>query len=128
MLWGWTRPLGLGLSAAMNRLLLALMLVTGFSHQPSLAQKAPMTSNLPAPPKAEPRPHSFERHGVTIEDPYAWLRDKDYPKVDDADVLAYLKAENAYFEAAMKPHAELTETLFQEMKGRIKEDDRSASA
>ena len=38
-------------------------------------------------------------------------------------MLDYLKAENAYFEAAMKPHEELTETLFQEMKGRIKEDD-----
>ena len=52
-----------------------------------------------------------------------WLRDKGYPKVDDKDVLDYLKAENAYFEAAMKPHAALIETLFQEMKGRIKEDD-----
>ena len=47
------------------------------------------------------------------------------PTVDDKDVLDYLKAENAYFEAAMKPHADLTETLFQEMKGRIKEDDSS---
>ena len=37
----------------------------------------------------------------------------------------YLKAENAYFEAAMKPHEALVETLFQEMKGRIKEDDTS---
>ena len=57
------------------------------------------TTTLPAPPKAEARPYSYTRHGVTIEDPYAWLRDKDYPKVDDPDVLAYLKAENAFFEA-----------------------------
>ncbi|MDQ3080369.1 MAG: S9 family peptidase [Pseudomonadota bacterium] len=82
-------------------------------------------SALPAPPRAEQRPYSFERHGVRVEDHYAWLRDKGYPKVDDADVLAYLKAENAYFDAAMKPHAKLVETLFQEMKGRIKEDDAS---
>jgi len=60
-----------------------------------------------------------------VDDPYAWLRDKGYPKVDDADVLAYLKAENAYFEAAMKPHEKLVEDLFQEMKGRVKEDDSS---
>jgi oligopeptidase B len=40
-------------------------------------------------------------------------------------VLAYLKAENAYFDAAMKPHAALVEELFEEMKGRIKEDDSS---
>ena len=35
-----------------------------------------------------------------------WLRDPGYPKVEDQDVLAYLKAENAYFEAAMAPHAD----------------------
>ena len=82
-------------------------------------------SDLPSPPRAEQRPHSYERHGVTIDDPWAWLRDAKYPEVDDADVLAYLKAENAYFEAAMKPHEMQTEALFQEMKGRIKEDDSS---
>jgi oligopeptidase B len=80
---------------------------------------------LPAPPRAEQRPFSYERHGVTIDDPWAWLRDQDYPDVQDPDVLAYLKAENAYFEAAMKPHKALTEQLFEEMKGRIKEDDAS---
>jgi oligopeptidase B len=80
---------------------------------------------LPAPPRAEPRPFSYERHGHTVEDPYAWLRDPGYPKVEDEDVLAYLKAENAFFEAAMAPHAALVETLFEEMKGRIKEDESS---
>lgn len=83
------------------------------------------TPSLPSPPRAQQRPHSFTRHGVTIDDPFAWLRDPKYPEVDDEDVLDYLKAENAFFDAAMKPHAELTETLFQEMKGRIKEDDSS---
>ena len=82
-------------------------------------------SALPTPPRAEKRPHRYERHGVTIEDDYAWLRDPGYPKVEDEDVLGYLKAENAYFEAAMEPHAELVEALFEEMKGRIKEDDSS---
>ena len=40
-------------------------------------------------------------------------------------MLAYLKAENAYFEALMGPHKALTDQLFEEMKGRIKEDDSS---
>ena len=40
-------------------------------------------------------------------------------------MLAYLRAENAYFEAAMAPHRPLIETLFQEMRGRIQEDDSS---
>jgi oligopeptidase B len=84
-----------------------------------------MTDKLPPPPRAEPRPFSYERHGYTIEDPYAWLKDPLYPTVKDEDVLAYLKAENAYFEAAMAPHSALVDTLFEEMKGRIKEDESS---
>ena len=79
----------------------------------------------PTPPIAERRPHSFTAHGVTVEDPYAWLKDPNYPEVADPGVLAYLKAENAYFEAVMAPHAALVDRLYEEMKGRIKEDDSS---
>ena len=74
---------------------------------------------------AEQRPHRATRHGVTLEDPYHWLRDPAYPKVEDAAVLAHLKAENDYFEAAMAPVAGLTEALFQEIKGRQCPDDES---
>jgi len=101
---------------------------------PVLAQtsqpRGPMTqaSQLPPPPRAAQRPHSYVRHGVRVEDPYAWLRDAGYPKVDDKDVLDYLKAENAYFEAAMAPHRPLIDTLFKEMRGRIPEDDSSVPA
>ena len=77
------------------------------------------------PPIAAKRPHSFTHHGITVADPYNWLKDPGYPKVDDADVLAYLKAENAYFEAQMAPLAGLTGTLFDELKGRVKQDDAS---
>jgi oligopeptidase B len=77
------------------------------------------------PPRAEPRPTSFERHGITVTDDYAWLRDAGYPTVEDREVLSYLEAENAWFEAWKAPHDALIETLFQEMKGRQKEDDRS---
>jgi len=75
------------------------------------------------PPVAEKRPHSFTHHGITIEDPYDWLYDKSYPVVDDEDVLDYVKAENAYFEAHMAAQTPLTEALFTEMRARIKEDD-----
>jgi oligopeptidase B len=84
-----------------------------------------MTNDILQPPVAARRPHVFSHHGVEIEDPYFWLRDQSYPKVDDAEVLAHLKAENAYFEAQMKPCAPLVETLFQEMKARLKEDESS---
>ena len=79
----------------------------------------------PKPPIAERRPHSFTAHGVTIEDAYAWLKDPGYPDVTDKDVLGYLEAENAYFEAVMAPHQALTDRLYEEMKARIKEDDAS---
>ena len=62
---------------------------------------------------------------MTIEDPWHWLRDPKYPEVDDPDVLAYLKAENAYFDGWKAKHQGLLDTLFEEMKGRIKEDDSS---
>lgn len=81
------------------------------------------TSVTMTPPVAEKREHSYTHHGITISDPYDWLYDKSYPTVDDEDVLDYVKAENAYFEAQMAPQAELTEALFTEMRARIKEDD-----
>lgn len=79
----------------------------------------------PTPPIAETRLHSFTAHGVTIHDPYAWLKDPNYPEVGDTDVLAYLAAENGYFESVMAPLKGLTDRLYAEMKGRIKEDDAS---
>ena len=82
-------------------------------------------TNLSSPPKAEQRPYRYERHGTTIEDPYHWLRDPKYPQVEDKSVLAYLTAENDYFQQVMQPHEGLIATLFEEMKGRIKEDDSS---
>ncbi len=56
----------------------------------------------------------------TGTDPYRWLENRDAE-----DVLAYLKAENAYLEEQLADQAELRETLFQEIKGRIRETDLS---
>ncbi|MFN2526376.1 MAG: hypothetical protein ABR505_08960, partial [Actinomycetota bacterium] len=80
---------------------------------------------IPTPPVAEKRPYCYERHGVRIEDLWHWLRDPDYPQVSDPDVLAYLHAENDYFDAWAKQHKELIDALFEEMKGRVKEDESS---
>ncbi|MDH2241317.1 S9 family peptidase [Stutzerimonas stutzeri] len=56
----------------------------------------------------------------TGTDPYRWLENRDAD-----DVLAYLKAENAYLDEQLADQAELRETLFQEIKGRIRETDLS---
>ncbi len=76
-------------------------------------------------PVASQRPHTFAHHGITLEDPWCWLRDPGYPKVKNKEILSYLKEENRYFEAHMKAQQPLVDTLFQEMKGRIQEDDRT---
>lgn len=76
----------------------------------------------PTPPKAEQRPYEVTSPHGSRNDPYYWLRD-DTRK--DPAVLAYLEAENAYAEAILGPHEQLEDTLFAEMRGRIKEDDSS---
>ena len=84
-----------------------------------LANPAP-GGDLPPAPRAEKVPQVLEAHGHERVDEYYWLRERDDPRV-----LAYLEAENAYLDAVMAPTADLRETLFQEIVGRIKKDDAS---
>ena len=72
------------------------------------------------PPDAKKQPKELTIHGDTRTDNYYWLNQRD-----NQEVIDYLKAENEYTEAVMKPTEDLQEALFQEMKGRIKEDDQS---
>jgi len=74
-------------------------------------------------PKARRSVKKQTHHGKTHEDPYYWLKDPSYPDVKDAKILKYLRAENKYYETVMNDHLDLTEDLFNEVKGRIKEDD-----
>jgi oligopeptidase B len=81
--------------------------------------------SLTTPPKAAKKPHSFTHHGITVTDDYAWLRDPGYPEVKDAEVLAHLAAENAWFESRMAGQQGRIDALFKEMRARIKEADKS---
>ena len=82
-----------------------------------------------AAPVAERRPQQGSHHGIQRADDYAWLRADNWQEVmrDPAalaeDIRGYLLAENAYTEAVLDRTTALQETLFKEMKGRIKEDD-----
>lgn len=80
---------------------------------------------LATPPVAAKKPHSFSHHGLTVTDDYAWLRDPGYPEVTDKAVLAHLEAENTWFEARMAERKPVIDKLFTEMRGRIKEADKS---
>ena len=85
----------------------------------------PVATSLAPPPVAARRSHTFTHHGITVEDPYFWLKDQNYPEVNDPDVLSYLRAENNYFEQAMAPLQEQIDLLFQELKDRQPEEDSS---
>jgi oligopeptidase B len=105
---------------------IARVLLAGFAITLSACDNQdPMMSNqkLPAPPMAVRKAHTFTHHGITVDDPYHWLRDPGYPTVDDPEILAYLEAENAYFEAFMAPHQALVDTLFEEIKARQQPDE-----
>lgn len=80
--------------------------------------------DLPAP-VAEQRPHEATHHGRTSSDPYHWLRDPGYPTVTDEEVLSHLRSENEYFHEFPATTGTLLDTLFDEFKGRIDENDES---
>jgi len=87
------------------------------------------TSRPPLAPRAERRAQTSTWHGMTLSDDYAWLRADNWrevmrdPSLLDPNIRGYLEAENAYTASAFAHTETLQETLFAEMKGRIKEDD-----
>jgi len=74
------------------------------------------------PPIAELRPETLHSPFGDRIDPYSWLRDDERA---DPDVLAYLKAENAYFEAEFAAVKPLENALYDEIVARLKQDDAS---
>ncbi len=71
-------------------------------------------------PKAPKQKHLMEQHGDVRDDEYYWLKTKD-----SSAVLKYLNEESTYFNKVMKPTEELQDKLYNEMLGRIKQDDNS---
>ena len=90
-----------------------------------------LQSAAPPAPRPDQRISQTTWHGVTLSDEYAWLRAENWqevmqdPSLLAPEIRAYLEAENAYTETVLAGNANLAETLFNEMKGRIKEDDSS---
>lgn len=83
------------------------------------------------PPIAAQKPQFETRHGIERADAYAWLRADNWqevmrdPSALSDNIRTYLEAENSYTEAYFEDTATFQKTLFEEMKGRIKEDDSS---
>jgi oligopeptidase B len=78
----------------------------------------PLMSQTPQPPIARPIPTESMLHGDRRVDPYAHFRDRKHP-----ETIPYLEAENAYTDAMTAHTKGLEEQLYQEIVGRIKEDD-----
>ncbi|MGO1244965.1 MAG: S9 family peptidase [Sphingobacterium sp.] len=64
-------------------------------------------------------------HSDTVMDEYYWLNDYFKQGPDSTSVVAYLEQENQYTATMMEDTEVLQESLFLEMKGRIKEKDES---
>ena len=71
-------------------------------------------------PLAAKKPKKLVKHKDVRIDNYYWMNDKKNP-----EVIAYLNAENDYTKQVMQHTEAFQKELFEEMKGRIKEDDTS---
>ncbi len=79
-----------------------------------------MTHSL-KPPVAQRIAHRLNAHNDERVDHYFWLNDRDNP-----DAMAYLEAENRYFDEVMADSQDLQGKLYEEMTGRIPKSDTSA--
>ncbi len=94
---------------------------TALTGSPALAP-APVFATELAPPLAARRPYAVESaHGTRIDE-YYWLRDDTR---QSPEVLDYLKRENDFRDATMKPLAALERTLYEELVARIEPNDAS---
>ncbi len=74
----------------------------------------------PTPPIAKKVPKEMTIHNDTRVDDYFWMRERDHQ-----DVIDYLNAENDYKDAMLSHTQSFQESLFEEIKGRIKQTDMS---
>lgn len=100
---------------AVPRILATQLPLVPFCGRTSETEQS-MTHSPPLAPRRRFRRKSPQH----LPDPWQWLENAEGPKT-----LKYLKDENAYYEAMMQPHASLREHLFEELKGRVAEDDSS---
>lgn len=104
----------------------ALFAITTMIACNTIVDKTPYKwpENVQAP-MATVKPHSRIIHGDTVVDNYYWMYDFFGKGPDSTKVVEYLTAENKYLDTMMSGTKQLQESLFNEMKSRIKEKDES---
>ena len=95
--------------------LLALLLATG----------AAQALSPPEPPVAPKKAHVVKSPAGDREDPYYWLRDD---KRENPELLSWLRKEIAYKDAALAHTKASEQVLYDEIIGRLKQDDSSVPA
>ncbi len=90
---------------------------TQYRHMISFAKENRKRMKVP---EAKQDPKELKMHGDVRVDPYFWLNERENP-----EVIAYLNQENDYTSSQLEHTEGFQEALFQEIKGRIKEDDES---
>jgi len=96
-----------------------LVLFATFAISCNTSKKENLKNNIDVP-VAVKKDTILSIHGDDRNDPYYWLRERENP-----EVIAYLEAENEYYEKKTEHLKEFSDDLFEEMKSRIKEDDSS---
>ena len=91
-----------------------------FDAAADASPSTPSTTPVIQPPIAAKKPHVIASPNGNRNDDYYWLRD-DTRK--NPEMLAHLNAENAWFDRYSAHYKKLEDKLFEEIKGRIKQDD-----
>jgi oligopeptidase B len=113
---------------------LSTVAAAALSPAAAVAQEKSRRMTTPTPPVAPKVPKRIEQLGRVRVDDYAWLKDDSWqqvmrdPKVLRPDIRSHLEAENAYTKAMLARTEPLQAQMFEEMKGRIKQDDASVPA
>ena len=109
----------------MKKLLAFLAIFAALLSCKSTMESSPYLWPDATAPIADQKSHLRTVHGDTVADPYYWMYDFFGKGPDSDKVVSYLEAENDYLKTKMAGTEALQKTLFEEMKGRIKEKDES---
>ena len=99
---------------------LSLLIVTLIFAASCKNQSSETTPMDVTPPVADKKEKHLEIHGDVRIDNYYWLNDRE-----NAEVIDYLERENDYYNKMTAHTDDFKNSLFEEMKSRIKEDDTS---
>ncbi|GAB2605311.1 S9 family peptidase [Spirosoma areae] len=100
---------------------ICLTIITLFTlYGMAQAQTTPPADRSGGAPKAVIKPKELITNGHKRIDNYYYLNERENP-----EVINYLKAENTYLDQVLAPVKDLQTKLFEEMKGRIKQQDES---